>query len=254
MFHLIQLIVMVLAFISHDHEAVATLWQPTLESYPPLIAPITKHSGAAQDLYSVEIMTDWVNGQYVHSDFLIDTDARLVWHECIVQLPISTEKCPIDTLCNTYVPSPPCNVENPVTGGCLQVKTSYDEFTVNLSNGRHILAGVYGASLITGCAPSSAMVSFPKNVTGVMALSRSPYAYPAHLTGIRKNILALCLPSTTSARGVLLFGESPFYLLPHSDVDVTSLLSYTPLYTHPESFGYFIVVNAIVIKKRSTGL
>ncbi|GJW57805.1 aspartic peptidase [Tanacetum coccineum] len=224
----------------------------------------------------------------VHSDFLIDTDARLTWHECIVQPLKSTDKCPINTLCNTYVPcsdvgcsdirtfysyeSPSCipvnndtilpgegctcpvNVANPVTGECLQVEISYDEFTVNLSNGRNILAGVYGASLITGCAPSSAMVSFPKNVTGVMALSRSPYAYPAHLTDIRKNILALCLPSTTSACGVLLFGESPFYLLPHSDVDITSLLSYTPLYTNPKSFGYFIVVNAIVIKKRSVDL
>nr|GEY80439.1 retrovirus-related Pol polyprotein from transposon TNT 1-94 [Tanacetum cinerariifolium] len=173
-----------------NFKSQTTMWQPTLEWYPPLIAPITKRTGAVQDLYSVEIMTDWVNaGRYVNSDFLIDTDAR--------------------------------NVANPVTGGCLQVEVSYDEFTVNLSNGRNILAGVYGASLIAGCAPSSALVSFPKNVTGVMALSRSPYAYPAQVTGIRKNILALCLPSTTSARGVLLFGESPFYLLPHSDVDIT---------------------------------
>ncbi|PWA40658.1 Aspartic peptidase [Artemisia annua] len=274
MFHLIQLIVMVLAFISHEHEAVATLWEPPLDSYPPLIAPVTKRTGAAKDLYTVEIMTDWVSGQYVPSDFLIDIDAHLAWHACIVQPPISTYKCPIDTLCNTYIPcsdiicsdirtfysyeSPSCipvnnntvlpgagctcpiNVANPVTGGCLQVEISYDDFT--------------GVSLVAGCAPSSALVSLPKNVTGVMAFSRSPYAYPAQLTNPRKNILALYFPSTTSARGLLLFGESPLYLPPHSDVDVTSSLSYTPLLAHPNSLGYFIGVNAIVIKNRSTDL
>ncbi|GJV94338.1 aspartic peptidase [Tanacetum coccineum] len=132
-----------------SHEFSGTVWEPSLESYPPLIAPITKRTDAYKDLYSVEIMTD------VHSDFLIDTDARLAWHECIVQPLKSTDKCPINTLCNTYVPcsdvgcsdirtfysyeSPSCipvnndtilpgegctcpvNVANPVTGECLSI-------------------------------------------------------------------------------------------------------------------------------------
>ena len=102
-------------------------------------------------------------------------------------------------------------------------------------------------NLHAACAPSSSFESFPKNVSGVMAFSASRYALPAYYyQSWIKTSLALCLPSTTLSPGVLFFGEGPFYLLPHSDVDLRSLLSYTPLLKRSDSFSYYIGVNAII--------
>ncbi|KAI3803251.1 hypothetical protein L1987_31400 [Smallanthus sonchifolius] len=68
----------------------------------------------------------------------------------------------------------------------------------------------------------------------------------AHILFLVKNINA-----QPSAPGVLFFGTGPYYLLPQSNVDVRSYLSYTPLLKQQDSFGYFISVISIVIKKRS---
>ncbi|XP_035834637.1 chitinase CLP-like [Helianthus annuus] len=235
-------------------------------------------------------MTAYVNMQYLHANFLIDIDAPFIWHDCIVQWNIYPGSCPSNTLCTSpvsceeyqctdvrttysYEHNPPCppvtnsstlpgwgyctcpvNVVDPVTGSCGEALLNYDEFTVNTSNGRNVFTGLYGAYPNAACANSSSFESFPANVTGVMAFSSSPYAFPAYLFQPLKRSLALCLPSNSSTRGVLFFGSGPYYLLPNSDVDVRSLLSYTPLLKHPDSFGYYIGVKAIVIKNKSIGI
>nr|GEW65005.1 basic 7S globulin-like [Tanacetum cinerariifolium] len=146
----------------------------------------------------------------------------------------------------------PVNVMNPVNGKCTQSELNIDRFAANSSDGRNSFLAYHGINLHAACAPSSSFESFPKNVSGVMAFSASRYALPAYYyQSWIKTSLALCLPSTTSSPGVLFFGEGPFYLLPHSEVDIRSLLSYTPLLKRPDSFSYYIGVNAIVIKQRS---
>ncbi|KAF5787933.1 putative aspartic peptidase A1 family, aspartic peptidase domain superfamily, xylanase inhibitor [Helianthus annuus] len=285
MFLLLQLLVIVLGYISHEHEAMAAYVPPP---YTSIVVPVNKHTDAAKPLYSVEIMTayDYVNDQYLHSNFLIDIDAPFIWHDCIVQWNIYPGSCPTNTLC-TYAVScvdyqcttfrtsysyknPSCpletntssfpgwgdctcsvNVFNPVTGSCNQTLINYDDFTVNVSDGRKIFSGLYDAHPYAACAPHSTFASFPSNVSGVMAFSSSPYAFPAYFYQPLKKTLALCLPSKPSVPGVLFFGTGPYYLLPQSNVDVRSYLSYTPLVTQPDSFGYFISVDSIVIKKRS---
>ncbi|KAK9078454.1 hypothetical protein SSX86_002511 [Deinandra increscens subsp. villosa] len=231
-------------------------------------------------------MTSWVNMQYLHANFLIDIDAPFIWHDCIVQWNIYPGSCPSNTLCTSPVSceeyqctdvrtsysykNPSCapetnsstlpgwgfctcpvNVVCPVTGSCSQALLNYDDFTLSTSDGRNAFNGYYGAYPNAACAPSSSFASFPENVTGVMAFSSSPYALPAYLYQPLKKTLALCFPSNSSAPGVLFFGTGPYYLFPQSNVDVRSYLSYTPLLKHPDSFGYFISVNSIVIKKRS---
>ncbi|KAJ0514989.1 putative aspartic peptidase A1 family, aspartic peptidase domain superfamily, xylanase inhibitor [Helianthus annuus] len=282
--HLI--VVVILAFISYEHEAIAQYVPP----YTSIVVPVTKHTDAAKPLYSVQIMTAYVNMQYLHANFLIDIDAPFIWHDCIVQWNIYPGSCPSNTLCTSpvsceeyqctdvrttysYEHNPPCppvtnsstlpgwgyctcpvNVVDPVTGSCGEALLNYDEFTVNTSNGRNVFTGLYGAYPNAACANSSSFESFPANVTGVMAFSSSPYAFPAYLFQPLKRSLALCLPRNSSTRGVLFFGSGPYYLLPNSDVDVRSLLSYTPLLKHPDSFGYYIGVKAIVIKNKSIGI
>nr|GEW95435.1 basic 7S globulin 2-like [Tanacetum cinerariifolium] len=68
----------------------------------------------------------------------------------------------------------------------------------------------------------------------------------------QRHTLPLCLPSNSSASGVLFFGTGPYYLLPNSNVDVRSLLSNTSLIRYPDSFGYYIGVTGNSTTKLST--
>ncbi|PWA85915.1 eukaryotic aspartyl protease family protein [Artemisia annua] len=276
MLFLIQLLASILAFISHGHEARA---QPA-NTYTSLVFPITKHTDT-NPLYSIQITIKGVSEDYGNymdpskvSNYLIDIDAPIVWHDCIDYfqfgpLPISkckdaqpysynSSSCPPLYLPNyEYYPCP-VNVFNPVTRSCDDTYLNADLFEMKTSDGKSILSGVYRASVRGSCASRSSFQSFPKDVTGVMAFSSAPYALPASL-GLYgeplstkfKKITALCLPSNSSTPGVLFVGNGPYYLPPNLDVDIRSLLSYTPLLKHPDSFGYFISVNAIVIKMRS---
>ncbi|KAI3775204.1 hypothetical protein L1987_49773 [Smallanthus sonchifolius] len=281
MYLLLQLLVIVLAVISQEHEAIAAYVPP----YTSIVVPVNKHTDAAKPLYSVQIMTSYVNMQFLHANFLIDIDAPFIWHDCIVKWNLYfPDSCPNNTLCTSPLSceefqctqvrtsysyknpscSPetnsstlpgwgfctcPVNVVNPMTGSCDRALMNYDVFTVNTSDGRNVFDGFYGAYPNAACAPSSSFASFPANVVGLMAFSSSPYALPAYLFEPLKKTLALCFPSKPSSPGVIFVGTGPYYLLPQSNVDVRSYLSYTPLLKHQDSFGYFISVNSIVIKK-----
>nr|GEX04316.1 basic 7S globulin 2-like [Tanacetum cinerariifolium] len=73
-----------------------------------------------------------------------------------------------------------------------------------------------------------------------MAFSSSPYALLAYLSPPPSKKLSSCLPNTLSAPGVLFYGIGPYYLLPKSNVDIRSLLTYTSFFKQPNSSGYFI--------------
>ncbi|KAJ0697991.1 putative aspartic peptidase A1 family, aspartic peptidase domain superfamily, xylanase inhibitor [Helianthus annuus] len=282
MFYLLQLLVVVLATISHKHEVIAAHFVP----YTSVVAPVNKHTDAAKPLYSVQVMTDYVNMQFLHANFLIDIDAPFIWHDCIVQWNTRPGSCPPNKLCvspasceefecqevrasysyknpscapetnSSTLPgwgfcTCPVNVVNPMTGSCDQALLNFDVLTVTAIDERNEFNGHLGSYPFAACAPSSSIESFPANVSGAMALSSSRYAWPAFLYQPLSNILSLCLPSKPSAPGVMFFGEGPYYLLPQSNVDVRSYLSYTPLVKQQDSFGYFIRVNSIVIGKKS---
>ncbi|KAD6794800.1 hypothetical protein E3N88_05696 [Mikania micrantha] len=251
----------------------------TTSQYPPpytsFFAPIHKHTDEAlNSLYTLQIMTTYTNMQFTHSNFLIDLDAPLTWHDCIVQWNMYLGSCPDNTLCTSPVScdeyqcteartsysnkSPYCprvkntttsegncpcsvNVLNPIDGQCVQALLNYDT---------NPTPGFYAAFSNAACAPSSLIL--PANVTGVMAFSSSPFAFPVSLDQPPlKRTFSLCFPSTTAAPGILFYGTGPYYLLPQSNVDIRTSLSYTRLLQHPGSFGYFVSVSSIVIKTRS---
>ncbi|KAK9078448.1 hypothetical protein SSX86_002505 [Deinandra increscens subsp. villosa] len=289
MYLLLQLLVIVLAFISLEHEAITTYAQP----YTSVVAQINKHTDVAKPVYSVQIMTSRVDEQYLHANFIIDIDAPFIWHDCIVRWETSSSTCPpgvpFGTLCtypvsceeyqcedvqttyrykdpscygsgNSMLPGWGCTCQvqviNPMTGSCSNALLNYDDFTLYVSDGKKVgidaFNQVYGANPNAACARApSSYASFPVNVSGVMAFSSSRYALPAYLYQPLKKTLALCFPSKSSTPGVLFFGTGPYYLPPQSNVDVRSYLSYTPLLKQQDYFGYFISVNDIVIKKRS---
>ncbi|XP_071715147.1 gamma conglutin 1-like [Rutidosis leptorrhynchoides] len=223
--------------------------------------------------------------QEVHENFLIDIDAPFTWHDCAVQWDLDSNSycddirlciggvyceddlctdarttysyhhnhpvCPSETNTSTFPCKCSVNVVNPVTKSCGQGLLNYDDaYFFNTTNGRNVFT-VIGRYTNAVCAPSTSFASFPANVTGVMSFSSSPYALPAYVFPPFKNSLALCLPRTLSSHGVLFIGEGPYYLLPQSDVDVRSYLSYIPLLKNQDSSGYYISVNSIVIKYRS---
>ncbi|KAL7608427.1 hypothetical protein Lser_V15G13672 [Lactuca serriola] len=274
LFHL-RLIIILLAFISHEHEAIASTY----------VAPITKHTDTPTPLYSIQIMSAWVNAHFLHKNFLIDIDAPFTWYDCIVDWnslytnnicpsctgPVSCQEYQCTVVRTSYsYETPSClpvtnsstlpgwgdctcpvNVVNPVNGTCGQALLNYDTFAFNGTDGRNSFQDFFGVYPNAACAPSSMFESFPANVSGVMAFSTSQYAIPAYLFQPFNTTLALCLPSSLSAHGVMFFGIGPYYFHPNSDVDLRSLLSYTPLLKYPNSFGYFIGVKSILVKGRS---
>ncbi|KAL3749179.1 hypothetical protein ACJRO7_010295 [Eucalyptus globulus] len=82
-------------------------------------------------------------------------------------------------------------------------------------------------------APQSLLQSLPKEAIGVGAFSWSSlsllyqFTYPS---GPVARKFDLCLPSSSRARGVILFGDSPYYLLHLTNFDAAGVLSYTPLH------------------------
>nr|GEZ90199.1 basic 7S globulin-like [Tanacetum cinerariifolium] len=268
--------------ISYEHEVIAE-WVPPHTS---VVAPVNKHTDSATPLYSVQVMTKYVNMQFIHTNFLIDVDAPFTWSDCIILWNWYQNSCPGNTICTSPVsceeyqctdvrtfssyehsscPPPnnsstlpgwgyctcPLSVVNPINGSCGEAMLNYDEYAFNATDGRIAFPDFYGIYPNAACANSSSFEPFPENVSGVMALSSSSYALPAFLFGAFPRSFALCLPSIVSATGVLFLGSSPNYFHPHPDVDIRTLLSYTPFVKQKNSFGYFIGVNSIVIKKRS---
>nr|GEV46714.1 basic 7S globulin-like [Tanacetum cinerariifolium] len=281
MLSLRKLIFLFLVFISHDYEAIAL-------PYTSLVFPVSKHTDVADPVYSAQLVTAWeTQAEHKKEKFLIDIDAPFSWHDCVVQWDMNPGSCPKDMLCefgvscdeyqctevrdsysykNNYchqVPNNkpgwgfcecPVNVVNPITGSCDEALLNSENLFITTSNGRNPYDGFSALTLNAACLPSSSFESFPTNVTGVMAMSTSHYALPEFLyqaETLMNRAIAFCLPSTTSAAGVLFYGNGPYYFTSHPDVDIRSLLSYTPLLKHPDSFGYFISVIAIVIKQRS---
>ena len=66
MLHFLQVIVLLLAFISYQHEAIAQ---------SDFYLPLNKHTDAAKPLYSAHIFKEGTN-------YLIDIDAPFTWFGC----------------------------------------------------------------------------------------------------------------------------------------------------------------------------
>ncbi|XP_076953401.1 gamma conglutin 1-like [Bidens hawaiensis] len=61
--------------------------------------------------------------------------------------------------------------------------------------------------------------------------------------------VALCLPNLSSARGVAFLGDGPFYFTQFPNLDLRSILSYTPMIRKSsKSLGYYIKINRILIE------
>ncbi|GAA0144236.1 protease [Lithospermum erythrorhizon] len=111
------------------------------------------------------------------------------------------------------------------------------------------------------CGGETLLEGLVGGVTGIVGLGKSPIGFPSQLAKAfsfpRK--FAICLSSSSSSKGVIFFGESPYNFLPGQDV--SQLLTYTPLLHNPVSTGgayttgeqsveYFIGVKSIKVNNQ----
>jgi hypothetical protein len=109
---------------------------------------------------------------------------------------------------------------------------------------------------IFSCAPTFLLRGLASGATGLAGLGRARIGFPSQFASAFsfRRKFAVCLSSSTSSDGVIIFGDGPYNFLPGTDVSTS--LRYTPLYVNPVSTAsafsqgepsaeYFIRVNAI---------
>ncbi|GKC38041.1 aspartic peptidase A1 family protein [Tanacetum coccineum] len=237
------------------------------------IMPVTKD--AKTSLFKVGL-TLW---QYasVESSYLLDLDAPFTWEDCVMgrlgptcedmyacYLPISCShsKC-IDARSYTNPICPSLNITakygcricavnpvNPVSNICKISQLTTTILLLSGTNGRTLSGPSVNWNYVFSCAPSSLKRSLPEGVKGVAAFSWSTLAFPRqHYDDTVTEEFALCLPSSSLAPGVTFVGKGPVYFLPNPNLDVMSILSYTPMIRKtPKSLGYYIKINNISIR------
>ncbi|EEF32665.1 basic 7S globulin 2 precursor small subunit, putative [Ricinus communis] len=229
--------------------ALFTSFEVSAQPYKTLVTSINKDSKTP--LYSIELQ-----GQYV-----IDINAPFLWYTCqgqwfIYPMGCSSLEC-INGRTNLFCPSDNiysdgqclCTVTpvNPVTSSCSSAQLTYKSIIVAWTAGRNPTVSINFNNIYVSCAPTSLLQSLPEGSSGVAGLSWNPlslamqFTYP-HLE--LTHMFAMCLPSTSGANGVIFFGQGPYFL---HQVEVSSVLAYTPLLRLNNSEEYFIGVSGISI-------
>ncbi|KAM3358061.1 hypothetical protein BC332_08148 [Capsicum chinense] len=162
-------------------------------------------------------------------------------------------------------PSPGCNNNtcshipyNPFirtsTGGELAQDIVSLQSTDGMNPGKFVSAN----GVVFDCAPNSLLEGLAKNVKGILGLGNGYVGFPTQIANAFRvaRKFAICLTSSTTTRGVVFFGDSPYVFLP--GIDVSKRLVYTPLFKNPVSTSgsyfegepstdYFIGVTSIKI-------
>ncbi|KAK1416022.1 hypothetical protein QVD17_31810 [Tagetes erecta] len=263
--------------------SLSSFTQTVYSRYNTSVIPITKDPQTSLPKVTWGLrLQQWSGEPYL----LIDLDSPFTWKDCIIRhsdIPCGLEEgCRFPVNCNqplckeakSYInPICPslnitdkygcdiCSVTpyNYVSNTCKISQLTTDLINVYLTNGRNPSPGPnqpFGTRFILSCAPSSALKSFPKDVRGVASFSWSGLSFPRQLSSIDiAGKFALCLPASGSALGVAFLGDGPFYFTWEANLDLRSVLSYTPMIRKSsKSLGYFITVNRIIVGKTPVSL
>ncbi|XP_059625840.1 probable aspartic proteinase GIP2 [Cornus florida] len=155
---------------------------------------------------------------------------------------------------NTCGVSPDNSITRTATGG----EIAEDVVSVASTDGSNPGRAVTVSRFIFSCAPTFLLEGLASGVMGMAGLGRTRIGFPSQFASAfsfnRK--FAICLTSSTSANGVIFFGNGPYNLLPN--IDASQSLTYTPLFINPVSTAsaysqgepsaeYFIGVKSIKI-------
>ncbi|GAB4842043.1 hypothetical protein Ancab_012003 [Ancistrocladus abbreviatus] len=227
------------------------------QSLKALVAPITKDGSSS--LYSITVN---------HTDkFVIDLSSPFSWHHCpkgFAHVPCHSSQC---SVAQSYH-SPFCHPHNitghkeanckcsttpvnPITKSCAISQLTSTSVSLPSTDGHNPMTTVKFESIYMSCAPRLLFRSLPRASSGMASLASAPLSLPLQFSTRVLKQFAICLPSTTTDQGVAFFGKGPFYLLPPPGIDVTNLLSFTPLLKNSSSLGYYINLRAISINGES---
>ncbi|KAK8285841.1 hypothetical protein E1A91_D08G253100v1 [Gossypium mustelinum] len=200
--------------------------------------------------------------------FVVDLNGRLLWVTCEKSYRSSTYHAPrcrstqcsrADShychICSTR-DGPGCHNNtcgvmsmNPVTGLTAMSELAQDVLSIQSTQGSNPGPMVRVPQFLFTCAPSLLLQrGLPSTVQGVAGLGHSPISLPTQLASHFGSAgfaptFALCL----APKGVMFFGDSPYYMLPN--VDITRPLSYTPLIISPQG-EYYMEVKSIKINDK----
>ncbi|KAH7404760.1 hypothetical protein KP509_15G041300 [Ceratopteris richardii] len=246
--------------------AAATSFRPKA-----LLSPIS--FDASTSLYSISLGNKY--------SLLLDLENSVFWIDC-VHPPYSSSTmslarchgavCNMASVCNSLIcdgggapgcatcfgpPSPVCQNSScspSISNSAISTSTVStlwtDTFSVLSTDGRNPGPIVDVPKLPFACADDLLITnnSVPAGVVGDAALSRAKIALPSQLAAklSLKRKFTYCLPSTSSGKGVLFFGDSPIVFLP--SIDFSNNFKYTPLLTDPsQPDSYMIGITGISV-------
>ncbi|KAF9622745.1 hypothetical protein IFM89_033980 [Coptis chinensis] len=221
-------------------------------------------------LVSINVVVD-LGGQYLWVDCdrnyvsLSYTPARCNSAQCSLASSGACGTCngPARPGCNNNTCSlfPENTVTRTATGG----EVAQDVVSLQATNGKNPGPVVSIPRFLFTCGSTFLLEGLASGVQGMAGLGRGRIGLPSQFAAAfsfnRK--FAVCLTSTTSANGVIFFGNSPYVMLPN--IDISTSLIYTPLLINPvstagvfsqgeKSVEYFIGVKSIKVNEKSISL
>ncbi|XP_071730686.1 chitinase CLP-like [Rutidosis leptorrhynchoides] len=277
-----QFTIILFTFLSLYHNALSQTAR-----YNTSVIPVVKDATTSLHKISLSFV---VPDSDTKAYYLIDLDAPFTWYDCIIrhsEVACGLEEgCRFPKRCDTteckearnYINPDPtcpsldlvakygCNIcavqpFNPISKTCKLSQLTTDLVNIRVTNGRSFSPGpnpIFGVEYVLSCAPKNILTSFPSGVRGVASYSWSELSFIRQTHNPDQvDKLGLCLPSSTSisSPGVSFLGEGPFYFTSSPNLDIRSVLLYTPMIRKTsKSLGYFIKIQGISIEKTPVSL
>ncbi|OMO77729.1 Peptidase A1 [Corchorus capsularis] len=251
------------------------------QSFRPkaLVIPVSKDASTLQYVTTINQRTP-----SVPIDVVVDLGGRYMWVDCDRNYVSSTYR---PARCNSAQcsaagangcgdcfggPRPGCNnntcgvgPDNSITHLGTSGEVAEDVVSLQSTDGKNPGRVVTVPKFLFACAPTFLLQGLASGVVGMAGFGRYKIGLPSQFAAAfsfhRK--FAVCLSSSTSAKGVIFFGDGPYVFLP--GVDASQSLTYTPLFINPISTAnsfplgepsaeYFIGVKSIKVNEKAVSV
>ncbi|KAE8686141.1 Hepatoma-derived growth factor-related protein [Hibiscus syriacus] len=243
------------------------------QSFRPkaLVIPVAKDASTLQYLTTIDQRTP-----LVPTDLVVNLGGKFMWVDCERDYVSSTYRparcrsaqCSLagaDGCGDCFsAPRPGCNnntcgvtPDNSVTHTATSGEVAQDVVSLQSTDGRNPGRVVSVPRFLFACAPTFLLQGLASGVTGMAGLGRTRIGLPSQFAAAFsfRRKFAVCLSSSTSANGVIFFGDGPYMFLP--GIDASQSLTFTPLFINPVSTAsaeYFIGVKSIKVNEKTVSL